>query len=42
MTVTMLATSHDRAELAAADAALIWDDLGGHHPEELPWHSTSR
>lgn len=31
----MLATSHDPAELAAAD--LVWDDLRGHRPEELPW-----
>jgi beta-phosphoglucomutase len=41
MDVVMLATSHSRGELAGADAALIWDDFRGHHPEELPWHSTS-
>lgn len=32
---TMLATSHERAELVHAD--LVWDDFQGHHPRELPW-----
>jgi len=31
----MVATSHSEAELASAD--LVWSDLLGHTPAELPW-----
>lgn len=31
----MVATSHPAAQLRGAD--LIWDDLTGHHPDDLPW-----
>jgi HAD superfamily hydrolase (TIGR01509 family) len=31
----MLSTSHPAAELATAD--LVWDDLRGHQPRDLPW-----
>ena len=31
----MLTTSHPRSELSAAD--LVWDDLAGRSPVELPW-----
>jgi sugar-phosphatase len=35
MRCVMVATSHPAAELAAAD--LVWPDLSGRHPRELPW-----
>ncbi len=37
----MLTTSHDAGQLAGAD--LIWRDLAGHAPSELPWplHSSA-
>lgn len=35
LAVAMLATSHPRENLGAAD--LVWDDFSGHHPRELPW-----
>ncbi|MDZ4674173.1 MAG: HAD family phosphatase [Gemmatimonadota bacterium] len=35
LTVAMLATSHPREDLSAAD--LVWDDFSGHLPRELPW-----
>ena len=31
----MITTSHPAQELAGAD--LVWEDLRGHHPDELPW-----
>lgn len=31
----MITTSHPAGELAAAD--LVWTNLRGHHPRELPW-----
>jgi HAD superfamily hydrolase (TIGR01509 family) len=31
----MLATSHSRADLAGAD--VVWDDLAGRTPADLPW-----
>jgi beta-phosphoglucomutase len=31
----MVATSHRAEELGGAD--LVWQDLSGHHPRELPW-----
>lgn len=31
----MLATSHSRADLSAAD--VVWDDLAGRAPADLPW-----
>ncbi len=35
MRCVMVATSHPATELAAAD--LVWPDLAGRHPHELPW-----
>lgn len=35
MRCTMLATSHDRTRLGEAD--LVWDDLVGRRPMDLPW-----
>jgi len=35
MRCVMVATSHPAAELAGAD--LVWTDLSGRHPHELPW-----
>ena len=35
MRVTMLATSHERTMLS--DAELVWDDLSGRRPMDLPW-----
>lgn len=32
---TMLATSHERTNLSDAD--LVWDDLSGRRPMDLPW-----
>jgi HAD superfamily hydrolase (TIGR01509 family) len=33
----MVATSHPATQLAGAD--LIWGDLAGHHPDDLPWNA---
>jgi beta-phosphoglucomutase len=35
MRCTMLATSHERTMLS--DAELVWDDLSGRRPMDLPW-----
>jgi HAD superfamily hydrolase (TIGR01509 family) len=37
MRVVMLATSHGEPELWAAGADLVWPNLDGRHPGELPW-----
>jgi sugar-phosphatase len=34
---TMITTSHPAAELSGAD--LVWTNLSGHHPRDLPWMS---
>jgi HAD superfamily hydrolase (TIGR01509 family) len=36
----MVATSHPREALAEAD--VVWDDLSGRHPDDLPWADVSR
>jgi len=41
MRVAMLTTSHPATELHSEAPDALWADFAGHHPGELPWHSTS-